>query len=154
MILIRLPRVSPLVSRSIFSLTAPRMTNRLCVLLDLDCYLCTLISSLAIDQYLLSYRLAPLPTYIGDPEHFEHDRSARQSQATTLLATGPGGMVRTSGGTVRHLWHYCRAYQVQLRRRFTLHRGSHGSPRPHLVSTRYRSLQSTEGTAHRLDSCF
>ena len=37
--------------------------NRLCVLLDLDCYLCTLISSLAIDQYLLSYRLVPLPTY-------------------------------------------------------------------------------------------
>ena len=44
-------------------LTALRMTNTLCVLLDFDYYLCTLISSLAIDQYLLSYRLAPLPTY-------------------------------------------------------------------------------------------
>ena len=74
--------------------------NRLCVLLDFDYYLCMLISSLAIDQFLLSYRLVPLPTYIGDSEHSEHDRSTHQSQATTLLATGPGGMICTSGGTV------------------------------------------------------
>ena len=91
---------SCLLGLSINLLTALRMTVTDCVLLDFDYYLYTLISSLVIDQHLLLYRLAPLPTYIGDPEHSEHDHSAHQSQATTLLATGPTGMVYTSGGTV------------------------------------------------------